>query len=334
MTDLRTLPGVWCRVPGGKAEYSLFRRRFHLDADGVLRLLVSADSRYNLYLDGKLLGRGPVRGDLEHYHCERYEQDVASGDHLLCAEVLFWSDGLRIPWSEVHFTPAFLLLGECGGEELSTPEHWRCLADLSRSSRKWHDAWRRNAVTPIAPMEEFSSGREVGNWKEGLFDDSSWIPPEKVALPCFPELCRTDPPSRWKLRDSGIPQMSSEPIRIASVLYGTEENLHIASDGVLRGTLSAGTIRMCSVSRPPADAEVSGLLMGKRYLKTGKNVRTGDRFPVLESGKTDMPTGFFLPEGKRNSVRSGIVLDDMSSWSSSFRNRCCWSFPFHFLPIR
>ena len=240
MTDLRTLPGVWCRVPGGKAEYSLFRRRFHLDADGVLRLLVSADSRYNLYLDGKLLGRGPVRGDLEHYHCERYEQDVASGDHLLCAEVLFWSDGLRIPWSEVHFTPAFLLLGECGGEEISTPEHWRCLADLSRSSRKWHDAWRRNAVTPIAPMEEFSSGREVGNWKEGLFDDSSWIPPEKVALPCFPELCRTDPPSRWKLRDSGIPQMSSEPIRIASVLYGTEENLHIASDGVLRGTLSAG----------------------------------------------------------------------------------------------
>ena len=114
MNDLRTLSGTWCRVPGGKADYSLFRRRFYRETPSRLRLLVSADSRYNLYLDGEFLGRGPVRGDLEHYRYELHELAVGAGEHVLSAEVLFWSDGVQMPWSEIHFSPAFLLLGECG----------------------------------------------------------------------------------------------------------------------------------------------------------------------------------------------------------------------------
>ena len=240
MTDLRRLSGLWCRVSGGTTEYSLFRRRFHLQTASVLRLLVSADSRYNLYLDGKLLGRGPVRGDLEHYHFERYEENIGPGDHLLCAEVLHWSDALLVPWSEIHFTSAFLLLGECGGEELSTPARWCACADTSRRSRKWSEAWNHTYPVPTVPMEEFFSGTDTAHWKEFSYDDSRWNPPEKIAYPCFPELCRTDPPSRWKLRESGIPQMRSEPIRISSILSGGGENLRIESDGVLRGNLSAG----------------------------------------------------------------------------------------------
>ena len=241
MKDLRTSSGTWCRVPGGKAEYSLFRRHFRLKETAELRLLVSADSRYNLYLDGKLLGRGPVRGDLEHYHYEQYELEIPSGDHLLCAEVLFWNDGLRLPWSEVHFSPAFLLLGECGGLELSTPDHWRCLADPSRSALLWCDAWERKHVIPIAPMEAFTAGTETEHWNRPGFDDSRWIFPESIARPCFPELCRSDPPSRWKLRESGVPQMRSEAIRISSVLSGGGENLLISSEGTFKGSLPAGT---------------------------------------------------------------------------------------------
>ena len=241
MVDLRMLPGTWCRIPGMQTEYSLFRRRFHLDASAVLHLLVSADSRYNLYLDGRLLGRGPVRGDLEHYHYERYEQEIPPGDHLLCAEVLFWNDGLQIPWSEVHFSPAFLLLGECGGVALSTPAHWKCLGDPSRSTLSWRDAWKRASVTPIAPMEAFAAGTEIDRWKEPAFDDSSWQIPVGIALPCFPELCRADPPSRWKLRESEIPQMCAEPIRIAAARNGGRGTVRISSSGSLKGSLPAGS---------------------------------------------------------------------------------------------
>jgi len=61
MNDFQTFSGFWCRVPGELPEYSLFRRKFRLNAPAELRLFVSADSRYNLYLDGRFLGRGPVR---------------------------------------------------------------------------------------------------------------------------------------------------------------------------------------------------------------------------------------------------------------------------------
>ena len=87
MNDFQTFSGFWCRVPGELPEYSLFRRKFRLNAPAELRLFVSADSRYNLYLDGRFLGRGPVRGDLEHYHYEKYELELNPGDHLLAAEV-------------------------------------------------------------------------------------------------------------------------------------------------------------------------------------------------------------------------------------------------------
>ncbi len=240
MKDLRRCSGVWCRVPGGGAEYSLFRRKFRLNAAAELRILVSADSRYQLYLDGTLLGRGPVRGDLEHYHFEQYRRRLPEGEHLLCAEVLHWRDEMLAPWSEVHYSAAFLLLGECGEVELSSGKEWKCLADASRSSRRWSEAWSENSVIPVGPMEEYDASRSPGRWKESGYEDSSWLVPESLARPCFPELCRADPPSRWKLRESGIPQMRSEKIRIASVLSGKDDSVRISSDGVFQAALPAG----------------------------------------------------------------------------------------------
>ena len=240
MEDLRKISGTWCRVPGGNAEYSLFRRKFHLDAPSHLRLLVSADSRYNLYLDGEFLGRGPVRGDLEHYRYEVHELEIGSGEHILAAEVLFWSDGLLAPWSEIHYTAAFLLLGECGGENLSTGENWVCRRDPFRRTLPWKEAWDRKDTTPIPPMEESLGGNECVNWKKLSFDDSSWETPEFAGFPCFSALCKTDPRSRWKLQESTIPPMESTPIRIAAILNGKTETLDISAEGNLRGRLSAG----------------------------------------------------------------------------------------------
>ena len=240
MNDLRTLPGAWCRSPGGKADYSLFRRKFHLDAPARLRLLVSADSRYNLYLDGEFLSRGPVRGDLEHYHYACCEAELAAGEHLLAAEVLHWSDGILAPWSEVHYAAAFLLLGECGGELLSTGGAWRCYADSRRRLRPWKEAWSYSGNVPIAPMEEYSGGTVLEDWNTLSFDDSGWSSPEKVAFPCFAGSCRVDPPSRWKLRESTIPPMETEAIRIAAILSGEAGSLRLTAEGVLAGHVPAG----------------------------------------------------------------------------------------------
>ena len=69
-----------------EAGYTLFRKIFHTPSPAPLRLAVSADNRYNLYLDGRLIGRGPCRSDLRHYAlsamADQSTQPIAHGDGI------------------------------------------------------------------------------------------------------------------------------------------------------------------------------------------------------------------------------------------------------------
>lgn len=111
----------WCRCRDSQTEYSLYRMSFLLVRSADMVLSVSADCRYNLYLDGKFLGRGPRRSDLEHYFYENYRTKVSAGKHVLAVEVLEWHDRMNCPWSEIHYSGAFLAAGACGENDLSTP---------------------------------------------------------------------------------------------------------------------------------------------------------------------------------------------------------------------
>ena len=230
----------WCRCPDHpeSAEYSFFRREFHLDREAILDIAVSADSRYNLFLDGKFLGRGPTRGDLEHYHFEEYRITVAPGDHVLAAEVLHWLDGLLIPWSEIHYlTSAFLCAGTCGEIDLSTPGEWLSIADFSRKSLPWRRSWGGAAYLPAPPMEELFSEHAVTDWNVPHISLKNWTVPEYVAGTCLADACKTDPAARWKLTPSEVPQMISEPISGIRVIRG--EGLS-AENGIITGTVPAG----------------------------------------------------------------------------------------------
>lgn len=203
----------WCNA-GVKpdVEYTLFRRTFTLTAPADLNLSVSADCRYNLYLDGKFLGRGPVRGDLEHYRLETYSQTLPAGSHVLAAEVLSWGDRLLAPWSEVHYAPAFYVSGSCGEIGLSTPSQWRCTADRSRRSLQWEEAMPIKVTIPAPPMEGFAASLAPAGWRELSFDDSRWQAPRQLARPCFAGKITADPPCRWKFSSEQLPQMAAEPI--------------------------------------------------------------------------------------------------------------------------
>jgi alpha-L-rhamnosidase len=77
----------------------LYRRRFSLNAPDTVRIHVSADERYDLYLDGKRIGRGSERGDRNHWFFESYDLELAPGEHTLCARV--WSLGALRPWAQL-----------------------------------------------------------------------------------------------------------------------------------------------------------------------------------------------------------------------------------------
>jgi len=83
-----------------------FRLRVKLAHRSVFQAHVSADERYELFVDGRRAGRGPERGDRHCWHYETYEFALAPGEHVLVARV--WQLGSARPWAQASVYPGFL----------------------------------------------------------------------------------------------------------------------------------------------------------------------------------------------------------------------------------
>ena len=107
--ELGKWPASWVICPDLPLApfVSAYRRRFRVDAPGMtVRLHISADERYELFLDGRRVGRGPERGDAAHWFFETYEFALGAGEHVLVAKV--WSLGEDAPLAQLSRAAGFL----------------------------------------------------------------------------------------------------------------------------------------------------------------------------------------------------------------------------------
>ena len=95
------IPGAWA-----------FRKRFSSPAAETLRIAVAADQRYDLFLDGQLVGRGNERGLANTWFYESYELSLAPGEHLLLARVWWTGTGDLLHFAHPSLRPGFLLHAE------------------------------------------------------------------------------------------------------------------------------------------------------------------------------------------------------------------------------
>ena len=86
-----------------------FRRQFEATASPV-RIHVSADERFELFLDGQRIARGPDRSDVEHWSYATYDLRLAPGNHRL--EALVWSLGPYAPVAQLSWRGGFILKAE------------------------------------------------------------------------------------------------------------------------------------------------------------------------------------------------------------------------------
>ena len=112
---MRAWSASWVGCAGAEEPplVAAYRLRFDWPWPTTVRLHVSADERYELFLDGRRIGRGSERGNLEHWFYESYDVALAAGAHVLVARV--FSLGPLAPLAQFHVRPAFLLAAE--GEE-------------------------------------------------------------------------------------------------------------------------------------------------------------------------------------------------------------------------
>lgn len=105
-------PVQWIRGPESAptARVDLFRLVLRGRRTERVRLHVTADERYTLYLDGQLVGRGSQRGSPWGWHFESYDLQLPPGRHTLVARV--WSLGPAAPVAQMSVRPGFMLRAE------------------------------------------------------------------------------------------------------------------------------------------------------------------------------------------------------------------------------
>jgi hypothetical protein len=96
-----------------------YRLCFTMPDSATVRVHVTADERYELWLDGQRIGRGPERGDVENWFFESYDLSLTPGGHIVVARV--WNLGELAPLAQVSLAPGFFLWADPPyGEVLGT----------------------------------------------------------------------------------------------------------------------------------------------------------------------------------------------------------------------
>ena len=113
-------PAEWITVEGEPASPCrlAFRLPFVLAGPQTSRIHVAGDERYELFLDGELIGWGSERGTVDNWHFDSYDLCLEPGPHLLAAIVS--CHGIKGMRSQVSLRPSFLLASESEGVPISS----------------------------------------------------------------------------------------------------------------------------------------------------------------------------------------------------------------------
>jgi alpha-L-rhamnosidase len=172
-----------------------FRRQFEATTAPV-RIHVSADERFELFLDGQRIARGPDRSDVEHWSYSTYDLQLVPGGHRL--EALVWSIGPYQPVAQLSWRGGFVL---------------KAAGDYDQQLTTGKAAWE---VTRLAGFD-FSNVSFVGasltahgcgpQWKEG-----DYVPAIVIRAPLNPGNMWGESAAGWKLFPTTLPDQLDREI--------------------------------------------------------------------------------------------------------------------------
>ena len=220
----------WISYPSASVtDYGVYHFRKHIQLDEVpkkLMIHVSADNRYNLFVNGKRVCYGPAKGDLQTY---KYDViDIApfmqKGDNLLAALVFNGGKDKILAIQSVQ--TAFLLKVEDETyASLNTDSSWKVFKNpayqpISYYEMLFKERWFYGFYA-CGPGDEVDAKLYPWGWEQADFDDSQW----KQA-----ELLSFDGKAPWNLVPRNIAFIDThreQPahIRLAKAAKGTQDFL-------------------------------------------------------------------------------------------------------------
>ena len=217
-------PAIWPHSgPPAPHEVAFFRRSFSLPEPAPRTTLnIFADTRYEVWVDGVWVGRGPARFSQIRREYDVYSLgELPAGDHLI-AVLVQWAPNSRRSESLTPYLKARLEMADAQGRVIAvvqTDSTWKALLS---------DAWRPDAAPVhswglIGPTELLDLRRLPPNWMMPGYSDGGW----------GTAVVKTDPAVRYALRSipplenvSFVPALLDAGLlspgwRVGEVLSGT-----------------------------------------------------------------------------------------------------------------
>ena len=216
--------------PAGRIAMLRFGNDFAVDAPTEAVIHVSADQRYELWLDGELISAGPDRSDVDHWAFASYRLALEPGRHRL--EAMVWWIGDKAPTAQLSWRGGFILA---------------CEGDLAARLNTGTEGW---TVTDITALSFEQRPGEVGTMMVGhystvdgrrLFDPAGKPVKPSVVLGPLEDSEWSSARAGWKLHPSPLPDQVRQQIRPGRIIavieggLGPEEPLraeHLAHPGI------------------------------------------------------------------------------------------------------
>lgn len=190
----------------------LFRNTIDIECvEDEFILHVSADNRYEFYVNGIFVGRGPARSVPQQWNYATYNVApfMKPGKNILAARVWNWDTS---PWAQTSLRTGFIVQGKTKKEQIANTDYsWKV---------KQEEAWEFfnykredfHHITGIGPCEKIDGNKMEWDWNQPGFNDDHWLNAEEII---------TGSPARddkigynWGLTPRIIPQMDTSTVRL------------------------------------------------------------------------------------------------------------------------
>lgn len=232
----RAAPIWWQADPENASEVVLFRYPFVLSEQlEQINLRIFADTRYEAWIDGRKVGRGPARFTQTYREVDSYAVDpLAPGKHVLAVMVQWAPNNRRSESLHPYLQALFTGRTQSGKPyQVSTSEQWRAM----RSPAWQPDASPVHAWGLIGPTELLDLRLLPPDWFLPGYDDRSWAPAVIVdpTSPSFQPLLVSRPDPEWNILVKPEP-ISANSVSLSSLTYGPR-SIPALTDQPITGTV-------------------------------------------------------------------------------------------------
>lgn len=219
-TTLDSAPKTWAaqwiaRADGPARDFDVvyFRKTVSVAAVPARFVVdVSADTRFELHVNGKRVGMGPALADVHHWRYETFDLApyLHAGKNTVAAVV--WNFGTVAAIAQLSSQTAFLLSAEdSANSSINTGDGWMASQEPGRTPGETDV----KGYYAAGPSEVMDGNRMIWDWDKAS-GSGRWSA-AKLLGRAAPRGAR-DSPTRWILEKNGLPPMQYEAVSAGHVV--------------------------------------------------------------------------------------------------------------------